>query len=370
MFGNLRSFLSPSKEKKKVGSLKESQGRQIDRQSPTKVKPQKEPNKEKTMMDANNLDDDMWVDIIEDKKKENKVEIKSSGVEVPVKAKVTSPKGTKSYVSAASSIVSPYVQTAMQSLSVHTQPKLPPKQRVYIHCVRHAQAHHNLKTLSSYTRKMLPDPRLTALGIRQAMALAERFEHMDKINVVALSPLRRTVHTTYVGFRPLIFDKKVPVIAYPDLKEWGNAPSCTGVNMSELMKKFPKLYGKIDTTLATDGWYKNTELGIIPDYKEVRAERVRKELWELGQILLKGRKGLWKGIEVNGVKKGQDVHILVVSHGAFLATLEGREKERLHNAEYKTYEFATEDMIANGVGKFDLVETAESKLYVHDHCVE
>ncbi|KAH9215310.1 histidine phosphatase superfamily [Leptodontidium sp. 2 PMI_412] len=200
----------------------------------------------------------------------------------------------------------------MQSLSVHTQPKLPPKQRVYVHCVRHAQAHHNLKTLSSYTRKMLPDPRLTALGIRQAMALAERFEHMDKINVVACSPLRRTVHTAYVGFRPLILDKKVPVIAYPDIKEWGNAPSSTGVNMSELMKKFPELEGKLDTRLATDGWYKNTELG-IPDYKEVRVERVRKELWELGQV--------------NGVKKGEDVHILVVSHGAFLATLEGSESK-------------------------------------------
>jgi hypothetical protein len=92
-------------------------------------------------MDTKHLDDDMWVDIVlpGDKKKENKMNVKPSGTKVPVKAKVTSPKGTKSYVSAASAIVSPYVQTAMQSLSVNTQPKLPPKQRVYIHCVRHAQ---------------------------------------------------------------------------------------------------------------------------------------------------------------------------------------------------------------------------------------
>ncbi|KAH7363889.1 histidine phosphatase superfamily [Rhexocercosporidium sp. MPI-PUGE-AT-0058] len=361
--------MSPSKESNRTTSIKKSPGKQINLKTLSKAKPPKDPNKDKKM--NNKLsDDDAWVDIDlpEEMTKENKTGFKRSGVEVLVKAKVIPSKGTKGYASAASSVISPYVQTAIQSLSLHNQQKLPPKQRVYVHCVRHAQAHHNLRNLSSYTRKMLPDPRLTAHGIKQAIALAARFEFMDKLNVIVCSPLRRTIHTAYVGFRPAIFDRKVLLIAYPDLKEFGNAPSCTGVRMTELMKKFGELEGKVDTRLAPDGWYKNTELN-IPNYKQVRAERVRKELYELGQIILKGGKGSWKGIEVKGVKKSQDVHILVVSHGAFLAALEGSEKERLYNAEYKTYEFATDVMIANGANSFDLVETAESKQYVHDPTV-
>lgn len=85
----------------------------------------------------------------------------------------------------------------------------------------------------------------------------------------------------------------------------------------------------IETKLAPDGWEVNKEQN-DQDHRQSRSLRVRKQLYELGQIALQGGKGMWNGIEVEGVKMGKDVHIVVVSHGGFLGTMQGRDGKFLH----------------------------------------
>ncbi|KAH7417484.1 histidine phosphatase superfamily [Cadophora sp. MPI-SDFR-AT-0126] len=295
-----------------------------------------------------------------------------SGAELSGNSEVMSESTTTSDGDKPAGYFRPRVQRAMRSLSVHTQQLISPEQkvqRVYIHCIRHAEGMHNVKETPYEMRKKMNGPRLTFYGEKQAEALATRFKHMDKVTQIICSPMRRTIHTAYLALRPAIFEKNIPIIAYPDVREWGNTNCNTGIKMSYLLKKFVELEGKVETRLAPDGWEFNREvMKPYPEYKQTRALKVRKELWELGQVAMNGGKGVWNGIEVDGVKKGRDVHIVVVSHGAFLATLEGEDEERLHNAEYKTYEFATEEMVAaNVASQFDLVETEESKMYVHGH---
>ncbi len=94
--------------------------------------------------------------------------------------------------------------------------------------------------------------------------------------------------------------------------------------MSELVKSIEGLEDHIETKLAPDGWEFNKELS-DQDHRQNRSLRVRKDLYELGVVILQGRKGIWNGIEIQGVKKGKDVHIVIVSHGGFLGTMQGKD---------------------------------------------
>ncbi|PVH85673.1 phosphoglycerate mutase-like protein [Cadophora sp. DSE1049] len=350
-FRRLSARMSRSKDKKGVEPTDDSES-EIDLQGSTNVGNPKDEKKKSKQKDKEN---------------------ETSGAEMSGESKDMSPSQTAGDKPAV--FLSPRVERVMKSLSTHTQQLISPQpkiQRVYIHCIRHAEGMHNVKEMDYEYRKKLNDPRLTYWGEKQAEALATRFKHMDKLTHIICSPMRRTIHTAYIALRPAIFEKNIPIIAYPDVREWGNTNCNTGIKMSHLLEKFEELKGRVETSLAPDGWEFNREVMTpYPEYKQTRALKVRKELWELAQVALKcekGEKGVWNGIEVIGVKKNRDVHIVVVTHGAFLATLEGLNEERFYNAEYRTYEFATKEMVAaNEASQFDLVETEESKQYVHEH---
>lgn len=71
------------------------------------------------------------------------------------------------------------------------------------------------------------DPLLTCFGGRQAEYLRNTFIPMNKITHIFCSPMKRTLGTCILGFKPLL-DSGLGVIAYPDLKEWGTGSSSTG----------------------------------------------------------------------------------------------------------------------------------------------
>ena len=175
---------------------------------------------------------------------------------------------------------------------------------------------------------------------------------MDKVTHIVCSPMRRTIHTAYLAFYPAVFEKDIPIIAYPDVREWGNARCNTGIKFSSLLETFQDLEGRVETRLVPDGWEFNREVtNPYPEYKQTRALKVRKDLWELGQVVLKtkmGEKGVWNGIEVDGVEKKQDVHIVVITHGAFLATLEGLDGKFLYISPCLSLEERFTDIIDRG----------------------
>jgi broad specificity phosphatase PhoE len=76
--------------------------------------------------------------------------------------------------------------------------------------IRHAQALHNVASDWS-----LHDPPLSALGEQQCVELQESLkkeELVNKVDLIVVSAMRRTLQTAKLGLGWLIEDKKVPVI--------------------------------------------------------------------------------------------------------------------------------------------------------------
>ncbi|GAB7360981.1 hypothetical protein MBLNU230_g0964t1 [Neophaeotheca triangularis] len=99
-----------------------------------------------------------------------------------------------------------------------------PNSKIFL--TRHAQAEHNVDLDYS-----IPDAPLTPLGKKQATALAPRVAHLsDKIDLVASSPLMRTLQTTKLGWGDAVERlgglKKVALL--PEAQECNDFPCDTG----------------------------------------------------------------------------------------------------------------------------------------------
>ena len=70
----------------------------------------------------------------------------------------------------------------------------------------------------------------------------------------------------------------------------------------------------VDLRLLNEGWELETD---AEDDGAERSNHVRKDLYELGEILQRG--GTWKGIPME--TNDGPVHIMIVSHGGFLANV-------------------------------------------------
>jgi broad specificity phosphatase PhoE len=137
------------------------------------------------------------------------------------------------------------------------------------------------------------------------------FPHMDDITIIFCSPLRRTIQTALYTFQPL-YVRGLKLILWSALREWGNGASNIGSPVFEMEREMAFL--PVDLALLNEGW----ELETDPEEEGAeRSNRVRKDLYELGEILLTG--GVWKGTAME--KHNGPVHIMVVSHGGFLANV-------------------------------------------------
>jgi hypothetical protein len=147
------------------------------------------------------------------------------------------------------------------------------------------------------------------------------------------------------------------MVAYPDLREWSTQKSATGVPLSQLKDDCKREQLPIDVSLVPENWEKNNEFG------KGRCKRVRKSLWTLGHEAMEKEGGLWHGVDVSRGRIHRDIEIVLVSHGGFLADLAQSPKGIVfRNCQWRTYEFATEEMIRKGERqKYDLVETDGSK---------
>jgi broad specificity phosphatase PhoE len=137
------------------------------------------------------------------------------------------------------------------------------------------------------------------------------FPHMDDITIILSSPLRRTMQTALLAFQPL-YARGLKLFLWPALREWGNGASNIGYSLAEMEKEMASL--PVDLCLLNEGWELETDP--VEEGAE-RSNRVRKDLYDLGEILLTG--GVWKGIPID--KHIAPVHVMVVSHGGFLANV-------------------------------------------------
>ncbi len=97
----------------------------------------------------------------------------------------------------------------------------------------------------------MPDPVLTPFGEEQCRNLAREFPYHKSIDLLVTSPLRRTIYTTLLGFRPEI-ERGMTVIALPEVQETADVPCDTGSDVDMLkdeMKAKP-----VDLSRVTEGW--------------------------------------------------------------------------------------------------------------------
>ncbi|KAH8814412.1 histidine phosphatase superfamily [Hyaloscypha sp. PMI_1271] len=246
-----------------------------------------------------------------------------------------------------------YMQYPRTCPIIPPQQPCPTREKVIIHCVRHAQAYHNLR--ENPDRRITTDPKLTQLGVKQALNLKATFTTTNVTHILC-SPLTRALQTAQIAFEDVI-SQGLKVVAYPDLREHGSGPASTGTSLQELQRLLHNANQITDLSLVPEGWESNDKE--CKDERRIRARRVRKELWELGQEALKETGGKWKGYEVSRGAMHQNIEILVVSHGAFLQKMLGL-KRMFWNCEWKSFEFAREDN-QSGINKYYLKETGESR---------
>ncbi|TPX58211.1 hypothetical protein SpCBS45565_g08050 [Spizellomyces sp. 'palustris'] len=157
-----------------------------------------------------------------------------------------------------------------------------------IHLVRHAQGWHNVDDDST-----IKDPMLTPLGENQARTLASQFPYHDHITHIICSPMKRTMQTTLLGFKPAL-DRGVQVAVLPEFQECGDWPADTGTDRSLLEKEFGRpgwdFRGVVDDWNSKSGKWASDHPSLVARAREAR--RILKSI------------------------KAQ--HIVVVTHGAFL----------------------------------------------------
>jgi len=178
--------------------------------------------------------------------------------------------------------------------------------------MRHGQAEHNVD--ANYA---LRDPSLTDLGLQQSCEFQYhiRTNHRtlaDDIELVVVSPLRRTVQTALNAYSWLI-EKGVPFMIDADWQENSTNTCDVGSDPKALKEEFPTL----DFSTLSDPWpAKEGPLNFSQAGIEARANRVRSWL-----------------------KSRPERVIAVVSHAAFLRV--GIHHARWANADFRIFEFET-----------------------------
>ncbi|RYP07458.1 hypothetical protein DL764_002465 [Monosporascus ibericus] len=209
-----------------------------------------------------------------------------------------------------------------------------------IDIVRHGQAFHNI------IGGAIRDPSLTPRGKVQCQNLALDFPYNDWVAHVVASPMRRTIETAIFGFGAvLVAGKKITPL--PELQEVNSSPSSTGSPADTLRAEYGDA---VDVARLDNDWYmkgSNTEFAPDPAKVEARARRARVWLRELAHTV------------------AADAHIVVVTHGEFVhwltddfAGVSMRFNTGWHNAEFRSYEFASLD--GDDI-EAALIETATSR---------
>ncbi|KAM7216151.1 Histidine phosphatase superfamily [Rhypophila decipiens] len=209
---------------------------------------------------------------------------------------------------------------------------------VYVHLVRHAQGYHNL----SYANHALPDPDLTPKGEEQCATLCKNFPFHDKITHLVASPMRRTLYTCLLSFKPSVYDAESnpagkKVLAISELQEVSNLPCDIGSDLQKLKEEFGDK-GNVDLGRLKDGWNDKSFGG--PNFPtmsglEARAKSARRQIRDLALEYLDGKD-----------MEEEEVHIAVVTHGGFLHFLtqdwDGMKANvgtGWQNTEWRSYEF-------------------------------
>lgn len=123
-----------------------------------------------------------------------------------------------------------------------------------LHCIRHAQGHHNLSK-DDVDTDQIHDPDLTDRGREQCERLRDDFPFHDQVDCIMASPIRRTIQTALIGLAPAINQRGLQLLLTPRAQETSSKPSDTGSSLAKLQDEFGD---KIDAQRMTKAWNTNT----------------------------------------------------------------------------------------------------------------
>ena len=153
---------------------------------------------------------------------------------------------------------------------------MPPKT---VHVIRHAQGYHNVNPANH----CMPDPRLTPFGVNQCKSLSTSFPipPSSTSTLIVASPLKRTLYTALFTFPDVIKNRKLAILALPEVQETSDLPCDTGSKLAELKREFQGQ--AVDLSLvekAGDSWCsKKGRWSPMAEAIQKRAREAREWVW-------------------------------------------------------------------------------------------
>ena len=206
----------------------------------------------------------------------------------------------------------------------------------------------------------MQDPDLTLYGKEQCAYLTKTFPYHSSVDLLVCSPLKRTINTTLLAFKPDIERGVAPVVALPEAQETSDLPCDTGSDPSVLTKEFENQ--PVDLSRVTDGWNsKNGRWAPVKEAVEKRALDARQ--WMKArpekEIVLVTHGGFlhWFTQDWNGFNEGAGEHTVSVT---WVPREDGSGTDEVwsgtgwKNVECRAYHFKDD-------GSDSLVETTESR---------
>lgn len=128
--------------------------------------------------------------------------------------------------------------------------------------------------------------------------MQKTFPFHSSVDLIVASPLKRTIYTALIAFANDISEKKLKVLAVPELQETSDLPCDTGSSPVELEREFKDK--PVSLELVKEGW--NNKRGRWAPTKQAidgRAKDARK--WLIGRpeknivLVTHGMCNVWDG---------------------------------------------------------------------------
>lgn len=138
-----------------------------------------------------------------------------------------------------------------------------------LHCIRHGEGFHNL----NQENRQIHDPSLTDKGREQCRASCKAFPFHGNVELILVSPLRRTIQTALLVLEPE-FAKGMCALAVPDAQEVSADPCGRGSGPDEIEKEFPN---RVDFRRVKEGWNsKDGRWEVVNESLEQRTRDLRR----------------------------------------------------------------------------------------------
>tara|TARA_Y100000389_G_scaffold205066_1_gene262655 strand:- start:4123 stop:4713 length:591 start_codon:yes stop_codon:yes gene_type:complete len=179
-----------------------------------------------------------------------------------------------------------------------------------LYCIRHGIAEHNMNYLkygsSTFYDPQYVDTSLVDEGFKQARQLGETWEDIDTIELVIVSPLKRTLQTACEIFK----DKQVPMIALEYVREFPLGKHTCNKRSSKdvLVAKYPHInFNNIQ----------NNQDNIWMSHREETIDELNLRIQKLKEF----------------IRSRSETNIALVNHSSFIGQMKDQEIKYLDNGQ-------------------------------------